>query len=70
VGLQYNNNGGKMKTIKKIETNRYDLALLEADDGYTVCYTTKVEKVKSENIIDYSTASYLFDLKLQELEGN
>jgi len=56
--------------IKQINMKNFELALIETDAGYSVLYETALEDFKSENVLDYNTASYLFDLKLQDLEGN
>ena len=62
-----------MKVIKYVGTLRFDLGLIQYDDGmYAVEYqngpAAGVEV--SEKINQFDTASYLFDLKLRELEGN
>lgn len=62
--------------IKAINNGRFEIALIETANGeYRILHTfmneDKEQDVeKSESIKDYATASYLFDLKLQELEGN
>lgn len=58
-----------MKTIKKVETKNFEIQLIETDAGYTVLYENAVQGGESENTLDYNTASFLFDLKLQDLEG-
>lgn len=61
-----------MKTIKLIDTFRYkvELARLQ-DDSYIINYRSKIVGLenKSETIKDYNIASFLFDLKVEELEG-
>jgi hypothetical protein len=57
-----------MKKIKAIETLTYKVALME-NVGYYVIKTSVGGKIKeSESITDYNTASFLFDVKLDELE--
>lgn len=58
------------KTIKLISTKKYELGLFELPNGqYVVMYELNDGKVTiSENIQQYSAASYLFDIKLEELE--
>lgn len=57
--------------VKLIGTQRYEIAILkDQDDMYTVAYET-VDKTPqySEHIVDYNLASFLFDMKRDELEG-
>jgi len=68
-----NIHGVPMKTIKKITTRRYEIVLVQLESGaYRIAYegTMTDEPNISEPIDDYKTASMLFDLKLQELEGH
>lgn len=59
------------KTIKCIYLPRYEVELFMDRDGmYCVRYQVHGEDHYSEQISDYQTASYFFDLKHQELEGN
>lgn len=58
--------------IKSITTNRYSVELIEdIDSQYTVLYThiSMPETKVSESINDFYMASYIFDVKVQELEG-
>ena len=64
-----------MKTIKSIETSKYEIALIELPDGrYCVFYGRPQDSFErytaSEEFRDYNIAAYMFDLKLMELEGN
>lgn len=63
------------KTIKQISTKNYEIAIVELPDGrYCVFYghpEDDFEKyTSSEPMYDYKLASYMFDLKLRELEGH
>jgi hypothetical protein len=61
------------KTIKAIYQKRFTVELVEATDGkyVIVYYNNSTEGVNySESIRDYNTASYLFDLKMDELSGH
>lgn len=50
---------------------RYEVELFQTEDGsYCVRYRVHGEDKFSERITDYSTASYIFDLKHHDLEGN
>lgn len=61
-----------MILIKEISTPKYQIILSQTEDGYYyVSYHNILEfDAISEPIKDYKTAAYLFDLKLQELEGH
>jgi len=58
-------------TVKLIGTQRYEIAILkDQDDMYTIAYETVTQSPQySEAISDYSLASFLFDMKYNELEG-
>lgn len=65
------------EVIKMVATNRYEIAIVkDVDDMYTITYhvvspqgfTSLLEA--SEPISDYSMATSLFDMKIQDLEGN
>lgn len=62
------------KVIKQITTNKYEIALVEIDGMYCVFYGHPEDDTEqyqsSEPVTDYNTASYFFDLKLQDLEGH
>ncbi len=61
-----------MKTIKLVDTFRYVVELEQTEEGtYVVNYGSKVVGLvnRSEVVKDYSIASFLFDLKVEELEG-
>lgn len=60
----------KAKTIKMIGTNRYLIEALELTTGeYCVSYATLETSDVSEPMLDLKTCLFLFDLKLQELDG-
>jgi len=61
------------KTIKAIYMNHFTVELTEASNGeyIVVYYNSRTKGVHySESIRDYGTASYLFDLKVDELSGH
>lgn len=61
------------KTIKSIDTFRYKVDLIETiNDTYIIKHESKVYGLpsKSEEIHNFKTASFLFDVKVDELEGN
>jgi len=61
-----------MTLIKEILTKRYQILLSQSESGaYYVSYHSPYEfDVISEPIEDYNTATWYFEIKLQELEGN
>jgi len=61
------------KTIKAIYMTRYTVELVEASSGdyVVVHYNGSTQGINySEAIKDYNMASYLFDLKVDELSGH
>lgn len=60
------------KLIKSYENPRYKVELLEMNHSYTIKYeNNKIHGVNySEAIKDFKMASALFDMKLEELDGN
>lgn len=59
------------QTIKQVETKKYSISLIQAsNDLYYVVYKYKTtgESHASEALRDYGIASYLFDLKISDLE--
>lgn len=61
------------KSIKTLVTRRFEIQLVQLENGtYRIAYegTMTDEPVLGEPIADYKTASMLFDLKVQELEGH
>jgi hypothetical protein len=61
------------KVIKALNTSKYSIELVETPSHmYVVQYEAKRygERQYSEPVNDYNTASFLFDLKIEELEGN
>ncbi len=58
-------------TVKCIYMPHYEVELMQDPDGaYLVRYRVHDEDHYSERITDYGTASYIFDLKHQDLQGN
>ncbi len=58
------------RIIKGFSTQKFEVELLQDIDGrYYIRYMTHNNEKFSEFITDFGTASYLFDLKIQELEG-
>lgn len=58
-------------TVKSILTPYFELSMVQDNNGrYCVIYTINQKSVQSEWITDYNTASYIFDIKMQELEGH
>lgn len=60
------------KSVKTIATSRYRVELFVKPDG---CYFIKSQKKTyplhtSEDIRDFKTASFLFDAKVLEFDGN
>lgn len=59
------------KTIKMIATKRYEISIVEISSGqYKVAYEILGKTVISESMNDYNTASFLFEMKRVELDGN
>jgi hypothetical protein len=70
---QSNKLSSKTKTLKTIQTNKFELGLFELPSGqYVVAYTTMLteEPIFGEPMTDLNTASFMYDLKLAELEGH
>lgn len=63
----------RVETIKSVHTKRYDIALVQTPSGL---YYIKCEKkgdeetVVSESMTDLGIALHVFDVKIEELEGN
>lgn len=60
-------------TVKMIGTKFFEVELfVMPDSSYCIRYHRNVMKSHdySENIPDFKTAAILFDLKVQEMEGN
>lgn len=56
--------------IKSIVTRTYEISLYETFNGFQIEYTSmRTGDRISEMLKDYNTATYLFDLKVRELEG-
>lgn len=62
----------KIVTVKMIGTRRYEIALIEiVENGhYMVIYSKENEDYCSDEMMDYGTASSLFDMKLAEIDGH
>jgi hypothetical protein len=63
-----------MTTVKSIETSKFAIQLSQLKTGayiisYVRAYPTDAKAVNSEAGNDLAMASYMFDLKLMELEG-
>lgn len=59
------------KRIKSIQGAHFELVLLELPSGQYMIGTEQHGQTHlSESISDYNTASFLFDLRLKELEGH
>lgn len=56
--------------LKSVETKNYHLEVKEVQTGYEVVLNKQGKITKSEVVRDYLLASYLFEVKLQELEGH
>ncbi len=60
------------KTIKAFSTKNYSIELVEHNSGYYyINYQNhkNVGMLSSEMVVDFKMASYMFDLKHEELEG-
>lgn len=61
------------KVVKEYVTSRFEVILVELSNGaYRIISApnSNGETDQSEAVKDYLTASYLFDMKIQEFEGN
>jgi len=57
--------------IKSIITTRFEVELFQHPDGaYCIRYRVRDEDSYSERITDYGMASFMFDLKVADLEGH
>lgn len=61
-----------LKIIKLIGTKTYEVEMLEAHAGYYIRYEERDEAIShySELISDFAMASFIFDLKVNELAGH
>lgn len=59
------------QTIKALSTKQFEIELAELNGLYFIVYqrSNETSGTKSEGLLDYKTASMLFDMKVQELEG-
>lgn len=56
--------------IKSIQAKHYTITLYEVEKGYQIEYESSNTGYRaSEIILDYHSADFLFEIKLQELEG-
>ena len=59
-----------MKIIKGIQTNKYEVYIIETDEGmYYVDYRNGNTEGQSDPLFDYNIASHLFYLKVRDMEG-
>lgn len=58
--------------VKEVCTNRFEITLTQINDKYMIEYVnTRTEERQSSALIeDYHFASYMFDLKIDEMTGN
>jgi len=62
-----------MTTIKSIKTKTYEIEMLESKAGFYYIKTTKQgakEADMSSPLDDYLNATIVFDIKIEQLEGN
>lgn len=60
-----------MRIIKAYISPKFEVAMLQDEDGrYLIRFKTYAGTEHSEYVTDFSSASYMFDIKLHELEGN
>lgn len=56
--------------IKQVSNTNFELALVEMSNGsYRIVYEVAEQRHASETVRDYKLASFMFDSKLIELEG-
>lgn len=70
---EYEDHDSNAKVVKRIITKRYTVVLFETESGsYRVAkQPSPLESFEmSESIDDLQTALHLFDLSIQDLEGN
>lgn len=63
----------RQETVKLIETAKFSLELIRTeDDHYILSHENRHNNVvtQSARIQNFKTASFLFEAKMQELEGN
>lgn len=59
-----------INTIKEVTTPTYSVILIEVNGGYKVMSHFNDSVSESSILMDYSMASFIFDNKTQESEGN
>ena len=59
-----------MTLVKAIINKKFSISLYQNGNKYCVSWLVNRIENNSELINDYKTASFLFDMKLQELEGH
>lgn len=61
-----------LTTIKSIITKRYEITLLQSNAGLYYVEVIKKDQQPdvSESMDDLNTALFVFDIKIEELEGN
>lgn len=61
----------KVKIIKSIESRTFEISLVQLEHGgFCIIYAKDDKTHMSEAVQDYKMAAFMFDLKLQELEGH
>lgn len=58
------------RTIKAIETPYYQISLVEVHNGYKVNYSFLGEDHQSQVVSDYNTANFIFEFRLNEVQGS
>ena len=59
-----------IRTIKAIETAYYQVSLIEVHNGYRVNYSFLGEDRQSQVVSDYNTANFIFEFRLNEVQGS
>ncbi len=58
------------RLIKSLTTGKFKVELYETPEGYQIQFDTNRGDVKqSETINDFNMAAFMFEAKIQELEG-
>lgn len=58
------------RIIKSVDHPNFTLSIYDTPNGYKIRLEQMDEISENECIKDYKTVSFLFDLKLMELEGH
>lgn len=60
-----------VKLVRKPKSDSFiEVSLYETGNGFRVDYEKQGKIYKGETVRDYNMASFMFDSKLQDLEGN